>query len=199
MSTIAQLYPTLWSTSGQNETTIRNAFPWLCDLPALAQALEDSGILTDGDRNPNSYDKWDMALQVASYLNKHLNLTDTSRLPKSIKDAVNNGYHMSQAEFWSGMVDGIATVELDPGYVVGNVTLTDGGHHYATAPTVTVTAPTGTYHDPSVRATAQVSATLESASSIDYADFTDAANVHSIKIDTANSALQSDRIVGLSY
>lgn len=196
----SQIYPTLWSDSGNSKSNILAKFPYLCDLTPMAKALEDSGLVADTRKNPNSYDKWQLALEIAEYLDEHLDYA-TGKEPDTISEAYNSGYIMSQAEFWSSMNRGIYTIEADGGYGATGTTLTFAGHHYTTAPTITIAEdPTGTYLHSSLTAKKPtITATLSTSSDLDYADFTDDANVSYANIKTQYSSVSSDDIIGISW
>ena len=184
-----------------SDVEILRKFPFLTTLKAMANALEEAGVIASSQQNPHSYDKYTMAEKVFEYLNKHLDFA-TGKAPTVIQTAYEAGYIMSQKDFWTN-AKGLYTLLEDPGFGATAVSLDSGthqgGHHYVTAPTnINCNTPTntGSYHSSPV--TAQISATLATNSFIDYADFTNDTLTH-VEVDTANTGIDSDDIAGFSF
>jgi hypothetical protein len=188
------IYPTLWAQATGNLNGIQTKFPFLCDLEPMIQAISDSNILGDSRRNPNGYDKYEMAEAAIGYIDKFCDYT-TGKAPRALLQPYEDGWIMSQSKYWDNMNYGMYWVGEDPGWGINEV-----GHgfgaHYLTAPTsINETTPTGTYHSNPLRF--NLTTTLETSSFIEYVNsgLTDALP----KVDTTNTGITSDDIVGVSY
>jgi hypothetical protein len=188
------IYPTLWSQASGNLKGIQTKFPFLCDLEPMIQAIGDSNILGNSRRNPNAYDKYEMAEAAITYIDRFCDYT-TGKAPRALKQPYEDGWIMSQPQYWDNMNFGMYWVGEDPGWGINEV-----GHgygaHYLTAPSsINETTPTGGYHSNPLAF--NLTTTLATSSFIEYVDsgLTDALP----KVDTTNTGMTSDDIVGVSY
>ena len=197
--TLSNGYPTLNAAASNDANAIIRKFPFLTTFESLANALEDAGIIASSQQNPASLTKYQMAEKVEDYLDTFLNFS-TGFIPKAIKDTYeNNGYTMSQQDFWKN-TPGLYKILEDPGNGASAVSLTSAGHHYVNAPTnVNCNAPDDTAGVIATDITAQISATLATSSFISYADFTNDSSVDFVDVDTANTGIDSDDITGFSF
>ena len=197
--TLKNGYPTLYAAASNDSNAIIRKFPFLTTFESLANALEDSGIVASSQQNPATLTKHQMAEKVEDYLDSFLNFS-TGFIPKAIKDTYeNNGYTMSQQDFWKN-TPGLYKILEDPGNGASAVSLTSAGHHYVNAPTsVNCNAPDDTAGVIANDITAQISATLATSSFISYADFTNDSSVDFVDVDTANSGIDSDDVIGFSF
>jgi hypothetical protein len=187
------IYPTLWSQASGNLKGIQTKFPFLCDLEPMIQAISESNILTDNRRNPNGYDKYEMAEAAIGYIDKFCDYT-TGKAPRALEQPYEDGWIMSQPQYWNNMNFGMYWVGEDPGWGIGDVA---GGYgaHYLTAPSsINETVPTGTYHSNPLRF--NLTTTLATSS---FAEYVDSGYDGQPYLDTANTGITSDDIVGVSY
>tara|TARA_Y100001973_G_scaffold105174_1_gene177366 strand:+ start:1805 stop:5005 length:3201 start_codon:yes stop_codon:yes gene_type:complete len=197
--TLKNGYPTLYAASSNSANAIIRKFPFLTTFESLANALEDAGIIASSQQNPASLTKHQMAEKIEDYLDSFLNFS-TGFIPKAIKDTYeNNGYTMSQQDFWKN-TPGLYKILEDPGNGASAVSLTSAGHHYVNAPTnVNCNAPNDTAGVIATDITAQISAALATSSFISYADFTNDSSVDFVDVNTANSGIDSDDVIGFSF
>ena len=193
MSTLQQCYPTLRAAAG-SDAALLTKFPFLCTIEVMAEALSNSSLLGDARKNPNGYDKFEMAENICDYIDLHSDYA-TGKLPTAIVNANQNKYYMSQPKYWDNLNSGLYTVGSDPGFGATAVTKTGNGHHYTSAPTVTGSAPTGTIYEENRNAT--FSSTLLTASFVENVS-TGLSSVYP-SINTANTGITSDDIKGISY
>lgn len=187
------IYPTLWSQASGNLNGIQTKFPFLCDLEPMIQAIGDSNILTDNRRNPNGYDKYEMAEAAINYIDRFCDYT-TGKAPRALLQPYEDGWIMSQSKYWDNMNYGMYIIAEDPGWGIGDVA---GGYgaHYLTAPSsINETEPTGTYHSNPLKF--NLTTTLATSSFIEYVD----SGYNTLPyLDTANTGITSDDISGVSY
>ena len=190
MSSYSQCYPTLRTAAG-SDSALLSKFPFLCKIETMAEALSNSNLIGDSRKNPNGYDKFEMAEAICTYLDTHMDYA-TGKIPSAIVDANNNKYIMSQPKYWDNLNSGLYTIIAGPGFGATAVAKTSGGHHYLTAPTGVAQTPTGS----NPRA-ATFSTTLYTSSFVEYVD--SGVAVVDPRVDTTNTGITSDDIRGISW
>ena len=127
MSSYSQCYPTLRTAAG-SDSALLSKFPFLCKIETMAEALSNSNLIGDSRKNPNGYDKFEMAEAICTYLDTHMDYA-TGKIPSAIVDANNNKYIMSQPKYWDNLNSGLYTIIAGPGFGATAVAKTSGGHH----------------------------------------------------------------------
>ncbi len=111
-----------------SSAALLSKFPYLCNIQALAYALENSHYVPLGaQRNPNLYDKWDMAYQIIAWFDEYADYP-SGKAPATITERyASSGINWSQREFWTS---GVYKVEDDTGYPVLSINVNETGNHY---------------------------------------------------------------------
>lgn len=102
-NTFPKTYTNTSAANGSSADILRN-YPYVCSRQALYKSIDESGIQSDSQRNPNSYTVQQITDKICDYWDdimlNHWSSTAGPYHPSAFEPVVNN-YRWDQKQFWS--------------------------------------------------------------------------------------------------